>query len=202
MHFQAAVHGVAKSQTQLSNWTELNLCISIAYWVISSVQSLSCVWLFTTPWTAAHQASLSITNSWSLLKLMSIWVGDTIQTAHPLSSVRFSSHLQSFPESRSFQMRQFLASGGQSIGISALASVLLMNIQGWFPLGWTGWISLIYSFPDLEPVCCSMSGSNCCFLTCIQISQEASQVVWYSHFFKNFPQFCCDSHSQRLWHSQ
>ena len=43
--------------------------------------------------------------------------------------------------------------------------------------------------PDLEPVCRSMSGSNCCFLTCIQISQEAGQVVWYSHLLKNFPQF-------------
>ena len=43
--------------------------------------------------------------------------------------------------------------------------------------------------PDLEPVCCSMSGSNCCFLTCIQISQEAGKVVWYSHLLKNFPQF-------------
>ena len=47
----------------------------------------------------------------------------------------------------------------------------------------------MYSFPNLEPVCCSMSGSNCCFLTCIQISQEASKVVWYSHLFQNFPQF-------------
>ena len=42
---------------------------------------------------------------------------------------------------------------------------------------------------NLEPICCSMSGSNCCFLTCIQISQEASQLVWYSHLFKNFPKF-------------
>ena len=41
----------------------------------------------------------------------------------------------------------------------------------------------------LEPVCCSMSSSNCCFLTCIQVSQEAGQVVWYSHLFQNFPQF-------------
>ena len=49
--------------------------------------------------------------------------------------------------------------------------------------------ALMYSFPDLEPVSCSMSSSNCCFWTCIQISQEAGQVVWYSHFFKNFPQF-------------
>ena len=47
----------------------------------------------------------------------------------------------------------------------------------------------MYSFPDLEPVCCSMSSSNCCFLTCIQISQEAGQVVWYSLLFQNFPQF-------------
>ena len=47
----------------------------------------------------------------------------------------------------------------------------------------------MYSFPSLEPVCCSMSSYNCCFLTCIQISQETGQVVWYSHLFQNFPQF-------------
>ena len=47
----------------------------------------------------------------------------------------------------------------------------------------------MYSFAYLEPVCCSMSSSNCCFLTCIQISQKVGQVVWYSHIFKNFPQF-------------
>ena len=47
----------------------------------------------------------------------------------------------------------------------------------------------MYSFPNLEPVCCSTSSSNCWFLTCIQISQEAGQVVWYSHLFQNFPQF-------------
>ena len=47
----------------------------------------------------------------------------------------------------------------------------------------------MYSFSYLEPVCCSMSSSNCCFLACIQISEEASQVVWYSHLLKNFPQF-------------
>ena len=49
--------------------------------------------------------------------------------------------------------------------------------------------ALTYSFLNLEPAHCSMSGSNCCFLTCIQISQEAGQVVWYSHLLKNFPQF-------------
>ena len=47
----------------------------------------------------------------------------------------------------------------------------------------------MYYFPNLEPVCCSMSSSNYCFLTCIQISQEVGQVVWYSHLFQNFPQF-------------
>ena len=47
----------------------------------------------------------------------------------------------------------------------------------------------MYSFPNLEPVCFPVSDSNCCFLTCIQISQEASKVVWYSHLFKNFPHF-------------
>ena len=47
----------------------------------------------------------------------------------------------------------------------------------------------MYSFSYLEPVCCSMSSSNCCFLTCIQVSQEADQVVWYSRLFQNFPLF-------------
>ena len=58
------------------------------------------------------------------------------------SGVPFSSHLQSWPASRSFQMSQIFTSRGQSIGVSALASVLPMNIQDWCPLGWTGWISL------------------------------------------------------------
>src|SRR5574341_945116 len=49
--------------------------------------------------------------------------------------------------------------------------------------------ALMYSFFYLEPICCSMSSSNCCFLTCIQVSQEAGQVVWYSHLFQNFPHF-------------
>ena len=54
---------------------------------------------------------------------------------------------------------------------------------------WWQHTALTYPFPDLEPVCCSMSSSNCCFLTCIQISQEAGQVVWYSHLLKSFRQF-------------
>ena len=67
------------------------------------------------------------------------------RSCHPTISssvVPFSSHLQSFPASGSFLMSQFFASSGQSIGASVSASVLPMNIQDWFPLGWTGWISL------------------------------------------------------------
>ena len=67
------------------------------------------------------------------------------QWCHPTVSssvIPFSSHLQSFPTSVSFQMSQLFASGDQSIGVSASASVLPVNIQDWFPLRWTGWISL------------------------------------------------------------
>ena len=67
-------------------------------------------------------------------------VSDGIQPSHPV--IPFSSHLQSFPASGSFPMSQFFTSGGQSIRVSALASVLPMTIQDWCPLGWTGWISL------------------------------------------------------------
>ena len=106
----------------------------------SSVQSLSHVRLFASPWTAARQASLSITNSRSLLKLMStesVMPSNHLILCHPLLLLP-----QSFPASGSFPMSQLFASGGQSIGVSALASVLPMNIQDWSPLGWTGWISL------------------------------------------------------------
>ena len=82
------------------------------------------------PSPAPRACSNSCPSSW--------WSPPTILS----SVIPFSSHLQSFPASESFQMSQFFASGGQSIGASALASVLPMNIQGWFPLGWTGWISL------------------------------------------------------------
>ena len=64
---------------------------------------------------------------------------------------------------------------------------------------WGREITITYTFPNLETVCCSMSCSNCCFLTCIQISQEAGKVVWYSHLFSTV---CCDLPSQRLWHNQ
>ena len=108
----------------------------IIYIQFSSVQCPSHVWLFVTPWTAACQASLSITNSRSLLKLMSL-----SRWCHPTSSssvVPFSSCLQSFPESGFFQMSQLFTSGGQNIGVSASTLVCPMNIQDWFPLGCTG----------------------------------------------------------------
>ena len=97
----------------------------------SSVQSLSHVQFFVTPWAAAHQASLSISNSWILLKHMSI------------ESVMSSNHLilchplllppSILPSIKVFQMSQFFTSGGQSIGVLASASVLPVNIQDWFP---------------------------------------------------------------------
>ena len=107
---------------------------------VLSVQSPSRVRLFATTWTPPRQASLSITNTQSLLKLMS--TESVMPSTISSSIIPFSSCLQSFPASGSFQMSQFFASGGQSIGVSASASVLPMNIQDWFPLGWTGWIPL------------------------------------------------------------
>ena len=108
--------------------------------IFSSVQSLSCVWLFAIPWIAALQASLSITNFWSSPKLMSI--ESVMPSTISSSVVPFFSCPQSFPASGSFQMSQLFTSGGQSIRVSALLSVLPVNTQDWSPLGWTGWISL------------------------------------------------------------
>ena len=106
---------------------------------VNSVQSLNRVWLFVTPRITGCQASLSITNSWSLLKLMPIV---SMMASNRLTSVvPFSSHLQSFPASEFFQMSQFFTSGGQSIGVST-STVLPKNTQDWSPLGWTDWISL------------------------------------------------------------
>ena len=106
----------------------------------SSVQLLSHVQLFVTPWIAAHQASLSITNSRSLLKLTSI------------ESVMPSSYLILYcpllllppipPSIRVFSNESTLHMRWPSIGVSASPTVLQMNTQDWSPLGWTGWISL------------------------------------------------------------
>ena len=125
-------------RTVKHNWAN-NTCI-LPNRPFSAVQLLSRVRLFESPWTAARQASLSITNSRSLLKLLSVESVMPSTISSPV--VLFSSCFQSFPASGSFPMSQFFASGGQSIGVSASTSVLLMNIQDWSLLGWTGSISL------------------------------------------------------------
>ena len=107
----------------------------------SSVQSLSCVRLFATPWTAARQASLFTTNCQSLLILMSI--KSVMPFNHLILCCPLLLPFSIPPSIRVFSNESILfASGGQSIGTSATASVLPMNIQEWFPLGLTGCISL------------------------------------------------------------
>ena len=141
------------------------LSLSLQKYQFSLVESFSPVWLFVTPWTAACQVSLNFTIFWSLLKLMSLsqWHHPSISS----SVAPFSSCLQSFAASGSFPKNKFFASSGQSIGADAM----------------------MYFFPDMETVHCSMSGSNSCFLMCKQVSQKAGKVVWYTHLLKNFPQF-------------
>ena len=119
-----------------------NLCLSSCHFLcpcipLSSVKSLSGVQLFMIPLIAAHQASLSITNSWSSLELM------TIQSIMPSSHlIPFSYCHHTRPESEYFPRSQLFAWGGQSTGVSASASVLPKNTQGWSPSEWTSWISL------------------------------------------------------------
>ena len=122
----------------------------------SSVQSLSCFRLCSpmdcnTPGLPVHHQLPEFAHSCPL----SQWCHPTISS----SVVPFSSYIQSFPASGSLQMSQFFTSGGQSIGVSASASVLPVNIQNWFPLGWTGWISLqsrglsrVFSTPQFKRI--------------------------------------------------
>ena len=119
------------SFVQASSWFLNSCCCSAA----------QCVWLFATPWTGACQASLFLTTSWVCSNScpLSWW-------CHPIISssvTHFSSCPQPFPTSGSFQMSQFSSSGGQSIRVSASASVLPMTIQVWFSLELTGLISLL-----------------------------------------------------------
>ena len=132
------------------------------FFQFSSLQLLSHVQLFATSWTAARQASLSFTNSQSLLKLMSIesvMPSNHLVLCHPLFLLP-----SIFPTIRAFFLiSQLFASDGQSIGVWALASVLPMNTQDLSPLGLTGWISLqskglsrIFStnlFEVVDPIC-------------------------------------------------
>ena len=109
--------------------------------VFSSVQLGSRVWLFLRPHGLQHArlpCPSPTPGAYSNSCPTSRWCPPTISS----SVIPFSSHLQSFPASGSFQMNQFFTSGSQSIGVSASTSVLLMNIQAWFPLGLTGLIFL------------------------------------------------------------
>ena len=117
-------------------WGSLNS----GFFQFSSVQSLSHVQLFATPWTAAHQASLSITNSWSLLKPMSI---ESVMPPNHLILCRLLLLLPSiFPSIRVFSNESVLCIRWPKYGTSASTLVLPVNIQDWFPLGLTGLISL------------------------------------------------------------
>ena len=178
--WRAAVHGVTRSQTRLSDWTELdwNLVTKTksVHWLhlpplevdwpqrfvfgCKSIYriTLSIFTVYLSPFSSVQFTCSVMSDSlwphglqharvpcpsptpriYSNSCSMSQWCHPTISS----SVVPFSSCLQSFPVSGSFQMSQFFASGGQSIGVSASASAPLMNIQDWFPLGLTGWISL------------------------------------------------------------
>ena len=129
--------GWDEAHSILKLYTFLNIKSNM---LISSVQSLSCVRLFATPWTAACQASLSIANSQSLLRFMS--TESVVPSNHFILCCPLLLLPSNFPASGSFQMSQLFTSGGQNIGLSASTPVFPMNIQDWFPLGWTGWISL------------------------------------------------------------
>ena len=124
-----AVHGVKKSWTQLSNWTTTKFSQFSCSVVSDSLRPRG---LQHTSFPIHHQLP-------EPAQIHVHWVGDAIQ---PSPSVIPFSCLQSCPASGSFPVSQFFESGGQSIGASASASVLPMNIQDWFPLGLTGWISL------------------------------------------------------------
>ena len=126
-------------------WIQVAIWGDVQNWVVTvhfsqSIHSLSCVWLFATPWTAAHQASLSITISQSLLKLMSIEL--VMPSSHLILYCPLLLPPSVFPTLRAFSNGKFFTSGGQSFGVSASISVLPMSIQDWFHLGWTGLIAL------------------------------------------------------------
>lgn len=145
--------------------------------------------------TAAHQAPLSFIISWSLLKLMSI---ESMMPSNHLILCRPLLLLPSiFPSIQVFSNESALCIRWPkywsfSVSSSNEYSGLISFRIDWFDLFTVQggqYTALTYSLSYLEPVCCSMSSSNCCFLTCIQISQKAGQVIWYSHLFQNFPQF-------------
>ena len=110
------------------------------YYFFHIAVQLSHVWLFAIPWTAACQASLSLTISWSMLKLMSIEL--VLPSNHLILCSPLLLLPSIFPSIGVFSNEWVLGIRWPNIGVSAWASVLPMNIQDWFLLGWTGWISL------------------------------------------------------------
>ena len=117
--------------------SETNTCINVQF---SSVQSLSCAWLFATPWIAAHQASLSITNSRSLPKLM--YIESVMPSSHLILCRPLLLLPPITPSIRVFSHESALCMRWPKYWVSALASVLPKNTQGWSPSEWTSWISL------------------------------------------------------------
>ena len=161
------------------------------------VQLLSHIWLFVTPWTAACQASLSFTISHSLLKPMSIEL--MMSPAISSSVVPFSSRPQSFPASGSFPMSQLFISGGPSVGASA--SVLPMNIQDWFPLEFTGFISL--QSKGLSRVFSSTTGKNINSLVLSLLHGPTLTSIrdyWKSHRF-DYTDLCPQSDVSAYYHT-
>ena len=142
---------------------------------IQTVQSLSCIQLFATPQIAVRQASLSITNSRSSLRL-----SPSSQWCHPAISsslVPFSSCLQSLPASESFPMSQLLAWGGQSTRVSALASFLPKKSQGWSPSEWHHWLD--GREPDWTPgIGDGQGGLACCNSWGRKESDTTEQLNW------------------------
>ena len=135
----------------LHNWI---FSVQFSHSVISDSDPMNC----STPGLPVHHQLQVYSNSCPL----SQWCHPTISS----SVIPFSSHLQSFPESGSFQMSQLFALGGQSIGVSASTSVLPMNVQDWSPLGWTGWISLQGTLKSL-----------------LQYHSSKASILWLSAFF-------------------
>ena len=183
-------HIIITQNPQLSEWS-----------LFSSVQSLSCIWLFVTPWAAAHQASWPSPTPgvYSNSCPLSQWCHPNISS----SVVPFFSCLQSFPASESFQMSQLFASDSQSIEVSASASVLPMNTQNWSPLGWTGWISYCPrdsqessptpQFKNINPLALIFLYSP--ILTSIHNywenhSLDKMDLCWQSNTFYGFEQMC------------
>ena len=130
--FSSKINRKARMSTLI---TSKQLCFGGLQFI--SVQLLSHVQLFVTPWTAARQASLSITNSRSLIKLMFI---DLVMPSNHLILCRPLLLPSIFTSIRVWSSKLVLPTGGQTIGVWASAPVLPMNIQDWFPLGWTHWI--------------------------------------------------------------